>query len=165
MTSTINTLLILVSCLGCLLIQESWATGKKSRTLSEVLGGTGRAPVLLTKLFLGTCVFVIAFVSCKKDEELFSIRWSESWRIIIPLFIICALITGYLMAGKYRVNSIIQFNNLFGVGYIFLRIIHITFYEIFFRGILLYVLIEKIGLIPAVWMNIVFYALLHFQMR
>jgi membrane protease YdiL (CAAX protease family) len=163
MLTTFNTLLILALCFCCLLFQESWAASKKSRSLSDVLAGTGRGSFLLTKLLFASFVFLVAYVGCKRDEEVLALKLNENWKVIIPLFVTCSLVTGYLMAGKQRNNPIIQFNTFFGIAYIFMRIIHIILYEIFFRAILLFVLIDQIGLIPAVWLNIILYALLHFH--
>lgn len=141
-----------------------------SRQLQDILTGRGEPGVLLARLIAGIFFLGMAVV------HVAGIRESETAFLNIPdevktltLFLIAlitvfagGLITGYRMQfGSSSSNSLNHLPLFYPQGFVILRTVFLVVYEFFFRGILLFVLLESTGVIAAFSINTFLYVINH----
>ncbi len=145
------------------------ATGHRSGggQLKDILTGKGEPGILFTRLiagifFLGICTATI-FAKRNLASEIFTPAWCE-YQIPVWTLTAAAIITGTLSASKEifpAENSNPSLPLWFPPSFILLRTLFLIVYEFFFRGALLFVMIEDLGLITAVIVNLILYVLMH----
>ena len=115
---------------------------------------------------LGILLFGLLFLSYKPDfvKALISFNFSNSIAVIAGLIILVLTI----ILSKTSVNKVIanyhSVSNIYsgnGMVYFLLRSVFLFAYEIFFRGILLFTLIDVFGLILGIVICTLLYVLIH----
>ena len=144
-------------------------TGYKngSGKLKDILSGKGEPGILFIRLiagifFLGICT---ATLSAKRniDSEIFTPAWGE-YEIPVWVLMAAAIIVGTLSAFKKisPANSSIHFLPLhIPLSFILIRTLFLIVYEFFFRGVMLFIMIEDVGVTAAVIVNLILYTLIH----
>ena len=145
------------------------ATGHKSGggKLKDILTGKGEPGILFTRLiagifFLGLCT---ATISAKRNiaSEVFAPAWCD-YQIQLWALIAAAIIMGTLSASKEifpAENSNHSLPLFLPLSFILVRTLFLIVYEFFFRGVMLFVMIEDLGVITAVIVNLILYVLIH----
>lgn len=144
-------------------------TGHKSGggQLKDILTGKGEPGILFTRLiagifFLGLCT---ATISSQRNiaSEIFTPAWCE-YQTPVWTLIAAAIITGTLSASKElspAENSNHSLPLFLPLSFVLVRTLFLIIYEFFFRGVMLFVMIEDLGVIPAVIINLILYMLIH----
>jgi membrane protease YdiL (CAAX protease family) len=140
---------------------------KGSGQLEDILSGKGEPGILFTRLISGVFLLGIGaatlFIKINIDVEIFTFRWSD-YTGSVWIIIAAAMIIGFLSASKkvYPANnSNHSLPSYLPLSYVFIRILFMIVYEFFFRGMMLFVMIEDLGLVAAVIINLVLYTLVH----
>ena len=135
--------------------------------LKDVLSGKRDTDVLLRRMISGMFLLGIATVTIftirKIDIEIFAFAWND-YQLPVWLLIVAALSTGILTAGKKMFPAISSYHSLPShLPYLFvmIRTLFLIVYEFFFRGAMLFVMIEDFGAEAAVVLNIILYSLVH----
>ena len=145
------------------------ATAHKSGggQLKDILTGKGEPGILFARLIAG--IFFLgsytAAISAKRNvaSEIFTPVWCE-YKIPVWALIAAAIVTGTLSASKEifpAENSKHSLPRWFPLSFILVRTLFLIVYEFFFRGVMLFVMIEDLGLITAVIANLILYVLIH----
>lgn len=144
-------------------------TGHKSGggQLKDILTGKGEPGILFTRMiagifFLGLCT---AAVYAKRNiaSEIFTPAWCE-YQTPVWILTAAAIITGTLSASKEifpAENSNHSLPLYLPLSFIPVRTLFLIVYEFFFRGVMLFVMIEDLGVIAAVIVNLILYVLIH----
>lgn len=145
------------------------ATGHKSGggQLKDILSGKSEPGILFTRLiagifFLGICTATI-FVKRNLASEIFTPAWCE-YQTPVWTLIAAAIVTGTLSASKEispPENSNRSLPPYLPLSFILVRTLFLIVYESFFRGVMLFVMIEDLGVITAVIVNLILYVLIH----
>jgi membrane protease YdiL (CAAX protease family) len=140
---------------------------KDSRQLKDVLSGKGKPGILLTQLIAGIIFLGIGtatlFENRNLDVEIFTLIWSD-YDAYVWIIIATAIIIGTLSAFRKIYPSSISSHSLpsyLPLAFVLVRTLFLIVYESFFRGVMLFVMIEDFGLAAAVIVNLILYALLH----
>ena len=135
--------------------------------LKDILTGKGEPGILFTRLISGIFFLGLstAAVSSKRNvaNEIFTPVWCE-YHIPVWVLIAAAIVTGTLSASKEifpAENSNHSLPLWFPPSFILVRTLFLIVYEFFFRGVMLFVMIEDIGLLTAVIVNLILYVLIH----
>ena len=140
---------------------------KSNGHLKDILSGKGEADILFTRLLSG--IFLLGFgviiISIKSniDVEIFTLIWID-YSIAVWIIVIGAIIIGIISAFKkiYPSNNSCHFlPSYLPLSFVFVRTLFLIVYECFFRGVMLFVMIEDLGPAMAVVVNLMLYALLH----
>ena len=141
------------------------AAKNNSWKLKDVLSGQGDAGKLLINLiagifFLGIGAAVL-FEKRRMDSEIISFSWMDTGFVWILTAI--AAIVGVLSAFKRfdPNNSIHSLPLHLPLSFIPIRTLFIVIYEFFFRAVMLFIMIEDMGIVLAVFINLVFYVIVH----
>jgi membrane protease YdiL (CAAX protease family) len=143
------------------------SAGAKSGSgqLKDVLAGKGELDVLMIRLIAG--IFFLGIggaVLYERREAVHDIINPDlNYSYIVWILIVLAMIIGISSALK-RSN----FNNshhslpwYVPLAFVFTRTLFMIMYEFFFRGVMLFIMIEDMGAITAVILNLVLYMLVH----
>ena len=140
---------------------------KNSGQLKDILSGKGKPEILFTKLLSGIFLLgfgtVTLFEKRNVDLEIFALTWND-YNTSVWMLIAVAIIIGALSAFKKIYssnNSDYSLPSYLPLSFVLIRTLFLIVYEAFFRGIVLFVMIEDFGLVPAVIVNVIVYALLH----
>ena len=142
---------------------------ENSCDLKAILTGKGSPGILLSKLIAGILLLGIGitgvFLSRSFNEKILIPIVNNS---ALPAWIIIAIagLTGFFGAEKKLSASIINIQPLsfsFPLIFILLRTLFLIVYEIFFRGVMLFCMIEDFGIAVAVFMNLLLYVFIHWQ--
>ena len=140
---------------------------KNSGQLKDILSGKGKPDILFTKLLSGIFLLgfgtVTLFEKRNVDLEIFTLTWND-YNTSVWMLIAVAIIIGTLSAFKKIYssnNSDYSLPSYLPLSFVLIRTLFLIVYEAFFRGIVLFVMIEDFGLVPAVIVNVIVYALLH----
>ena len=140
---------------------------KNSGQLKDILSGKGKPEILFTKLLSGIFLLgfgtVTLFEKRNVDLEIFALTWND-YNTSVWMLIAVAIIIGTLSAFKKIYssnNSDYSLPSYLPLSFVLIRTLFLIVYEAFFRGIVLFVMIEDLGLVPAVIVNVIVYALLH----
>lgn len=135
--------------------------------LRDIISGKGEPGILFTRLiagifFLGLCA---ATISEKRniDGEIFTPAWCE-YQTPVWVLTAAAIVTGTLSASKelfHPENSDHSLPLYLPLSFILVRTLFLIVYEFFFRGVMLFVMIEDIGVIVAVIINLILYMVIH----
>lgn len=166
MTTTIITYMILSLCIAALLFAEICAASKKSHRLIDITNGKGKITVLNSKLLSGIIVFVVGcwYYSSlpESNMQIFEPAWSDEWSLTCLVVTITVGITGYNAARSNTFTNTSSSLNAFSLAtYLLLRIVFLVLYECFFRGVLLFILLNEVEVMPAILINVTLYALAH----
>ena len=140
---------------------------KSNGHLKDILSGKGEAAILFTRLLSG--IFLLGFgtiiisINRNIDVEVFTLTWID-YSIPVWIIIVAAIIIGILSAFKkiYPFNSSGHLlPSYLPLSFVLVRTLFLIVYECFFRGVMLFVMIEDFGFIAAVIVNLILYALLH----
>lgn len=140
---------------------------KSTGHLKDILSGKGEASALFTRLLSG--IFLLGFgtiiISIKRniDVEIFIPAW-DNYDTIVWVIALGAIIIGTLSAFKkiYPLNnSSYSFPFYLSLSFVFVRTLFLIVYETFFRGVVLLVTMEDLGVVVAVIVNLILYVLLH----
>ena len=146
-----------------------WASVRhRSGGLKDILTGKGEPGVLLNRLiagifFLGTGTIHIG-VTSNLDTDIFLLLPLEKPVYAWWLLTVAALITGTVSACKKITpcTSLTPFlPSSFPLTFGLIRTLFLIVYEFFFRGMMLFVMMEDFGTAAAIAINIVFYVLIH----
>ncbi len=166
MISSIVIYMILALCLLSLLLAEGWATEKKSRSFSQALSGSRTLSVLCLKLLFGCLIFLLGYECCIHfttiDERIFDPNWSNAYSFAVTPLAMLALVFGYSTAARKTRRPVNLAGNIsLLVIYFLLRVLFLLLYEYFFRGVLLFICIEAVGIVIAILINLSVYAMTH----
>lgn len=135
--------------------------------LKDILTGKGEPGILFTRLISGIFFLGLstAAVSSKRNvaNEIFTPVWCE-YQIPVWVLIAVAIVTGTLSASKEifpAENSNQSLPLWFPPSFILVRTLFLIVYEFFFRGVMLFVMIEDVGMITAMIVNLILYVLIH----
>lgn len=140
----------------------------RSGELIEILTGKSEPGVLLNRLIAGIFFLGIGTVHIlfkrNMDADIFmsfhSDKLLHTWWILAA----AAVTVGTLSAFKKITNHTSITPSLpssFLLSFGFIRTLFLIVYEFFFRGVLLFVMMEDFGMEAAVVINIIFYVLIH----
>ena len=140
---------------------------KDSRQLKDVLAGKGKPGILLTQLIAGIIFLgigtVTLFENRNLDVEIFTLIWND-YDTYVWIIIAAAIIVGTLSAFRKIYPSNISSHSLplyLPLAFVFIRTLFLIVYESFFRGAMLFVMIEDFGISAAVIINLILYVSLH----
>ena len=138
----------------------------ESRYLKDILTGKGDAGILFTQLiagilFLGMGVAII-YVTKELDDSIFIPLWSE-YHYSVWILVAVAMIIGVVFAKKIipvpNSNSFLPPH--LPLSFVLIRTLFLIVYELYFRGVMLFVMIEDFGILMAVVLNLFFYVFVH----
>jgi membrane protease YdiL (CAAX protease family) len=143
------------------------SVGAKSGSgqLKDVLAGKGELDVLMIRLIAGIFFFgtgaAILFERRELGQEIIDLNLNYNY--IVWTLIALTMITGISSALKKS-----NFNNSHHslpyyapLAFVFTRTLFMIMYEFFFRGVMLFIMIEDIGITAAIILNLVLYMLVH----
>lgn len=140
---------------------------KSSGQLKDILSGKGTPDILFTKMISGIFLLgfgtVTLFEKRNVDLEIFTATWND-YNTSVWIIIALTIIIGTLSAFKKIYPSNNSSHSLpfyLPLSFVCVRTLFLIVYESFFRGVVLFVMIEDFGLVPAVIVNLILYALLH----
>lgn len=140
---------------------------KNSGQLKDILSGKGKPDILFTKLLSGIFLLgfgtVTLFEKRNVDLEIFTLTW-HGYNTYVWVIIAVAIIIGTLSAFKKIYpsnNSGHSLPSYLPLSFVFVRTLFLIVYEFFFRGVMLFVMIEDFGISAAIAVNLILYALLH----
>jgi len=139
-----------------------------SGELKDILTGNGEPGVLLNRLiagifFLGAGTIHLS-INKNLDPEIFLPLQNKNTFHIWLLIVAVAVIVGTFSAiKKITPHTFITSSvpSSFPLSFVFIRTLFLIVYEFFFRGVMLFVMIEDFGMEAAVILNILFYVLIH----
>lgn len=145
------------------------ATGYKngSGQLKDILSGKGEPGTLMARLIAGIFFLGIggAVLLAKRnvDAGIITPDWSN-YDSIVWFLIAAAFITGIISALK-KIHPANNFNHSLPfshpLSFLFIRTLFLIVYEFFFRGAVLFIMIEDVGVVTAVIVNLILYVLVH----
>ena len=97
------------------------------------------------------------------DLGIFTPTWND-YDTSVWIMIAAAIIVGTFSAFKKIYPSNISSHSLpsyLPLAFVFIRTLFLIVYECFFRGVMLFLMIEDLGTAAAVFVNLILYALLH----
>ena len=140
---------------------------KGSRQLKDVLSGKGEPGTLIVRLAAGIFFLglggAILFVKRNVDGGIIKPDW-DKFDLIVCFLIILAVIAGTLSALKqlsatHIFNVFLPFS--LSLSFLLIRTFFLIVYEFFFRCVVLFIMIEYVGLVAAVIANLILYAVVH----
>ena len=142
-------------------------TGAKSGSgqLKDVLSGKGEAGILFSRLMAGIFFLgigaIVLFERRELDLQLISPGWNGHYMVWILAAV--AIIVGIYSALKKPVtnNSLHSFPLHLPLSFVLIRTLFLMVYELFFRGIMLVIMMEDMGVVMAIIFNLIFYVLVH----
>ena len=140
---------------------------KNNGHLKDILSGKGETAILFTRLISG--IFLLGFgtiiISIKRDiEGALFIHIYHDYETFVWIIMAAAITIGILSAFRkiYPPNSSGHSLPLYlPLSFVFVRTLFLIVYEAFFRGVMLFVMIEDFGVPAAVIINLMLYVLLH----
>ena len=143
------------------------STGAKSGSgqLKDILAGKGEAGILFSRLMAGIFFLgigaIVLFERRELDTRIISLSWNGNY--IVWILTAAALILGiYSALKKPAANNLLHSLPLhLPVSFLLIRTLFLIVYELFFRGIMLVIMMEDMGLVIAIILNLVFYVLVH----
>ncbi len=140
---------------------------KGSGQLKDVLSGKGEPVTLMARLFAGIFFLglggAILFVNRNVDVGIITPDLDKS-DLVVWALIILAVIAGTLSALK-QLSATHIFNVSLPVSlslsFLLIRTLFLIVYEFFFRCVLLFIMIEDVGMVAAVIANLILYAVVH----
>lgn len=165
MLSYIITYGLLLFYYSLFLLAVSTGVKNDSGKLKDVLEGKGEAGILFCRLVAGIFFLgigaAILFEKRKLDTGIISPEWNSN--IIVWLIAFAAVIVGITSAFKnLNHNSSIHSLPLhLPLSFLFTRTLFLIVYEFFFRGVMLFIMIEDTGMIAAIILNLIFYVFVH----
>lgn len=140
---------------------------KTSGQLKDILSGKGKPDILFTKLLSGIFLLgfgtVTLFEKRNVDLEIFTLTWND-YDTSVWIIIVVAIVIGTFSAFKKIYpsnNSDHSLPSYLPLSFVFVRTLFLIVYESFFRGVMLFVMIEDFGISAAITVNLILYALLH----
>ena len=140
---------------------------KNSGQLKDILSGKGEPDILFTRLISGIFLLgfgtVTLFEKRNVDLEIFALIWTD-YKTSAWIIIAAAIIIGTLSAFKKIYPSNNSGHSLpfhLPLSFVLVRTLFLIVYESFFRGVMLFVMIEDFGVYAAIIVNLILYALLH----
>ncbi|MEI9944225.1 MAG: CPBP family intramembrane glutamic endopeptidase [Chitinophagaceae bacterium] len=170
MSSTFITYFLIFSGFALLLISEAIGHASKSLKFEDILCGRGDMNTLIRKHLFASVVlgFAILFLNLLLKNEN---RWllpagNDEWFVIWIIAMFAAFFAGSFAAkeklrGFYKSTPVIFLPGHLTNYYFLSRALFLIVYEFFFRGVLLENMIKSTGIILAIIINIIFYALAH----
>lgn len=140
---------------------------KNNGHLKDILSGKGETAILFTRLISG--IFLLGFgtiiISIKRDiDGALFIHICNDYETFVWIIMAAAITIGILSAFRkiYPPNSSGHSLPLYlPLSFVFVRTLFLIVYEAFFRGVMLFVMIEDFGVPAAVIINLMLYVLLH----
>ncbi|TAL43145.1 MAG: CPBP family intramembrane metalloprotease [Chitinophagaceae bacterium] len=168
MSVTLITYCIILTAFILLLQAEFYTCTKKSRGLQQVISEEGNVSLLNKKNF--SCALLFGTVSIYWFLLNDNIRLLDTPVLIndrlnvLILLSVFAIITGYSAAKKIfplHSSPVTVISLSASLSFILLRTLFLTVYEFFFRGILLFTMVQHMGEGMAVIVNVLLYVLAH----
>jgi membrane protease YdiL (CAAX protease family) len=144
-------------------------TGYKSGSgqLKDVLSGKAEPGMLFIQLITGICFLgmgaAIIYTKSHIDNAILTPAWHEYGPLTWTLMLL-AMMTGFLSVPKKIIPSFSSTGFLpfhLPLSFVLIRTLFLIVYEIFFRGVMLFVMIGDFGVVIAVILNQVFYVIVH----
>lgn len=140
---------------------------KGSGQLKDVLSGKGEPGKLFTRMISGIFLLGIgtATLLAKRnvDLEIFTPAWIDQNKTVWILIAV-AIIIGALSALK-KISPVSNSDHslpfYLPLSFLFIRTLFLIVYEFFFRGVVLFIMAEDLGVTTAVIINLILYALVH----
>ncbi|SRR5258705_1246046 len=140
---------------------------KGSGQLKNVLSGKGEPIRLFSRLISGVFILgigtVTLFAKSNVDIEIFTPVWND-YHTSVWVLIAAAIAIGSFSAFKKLSpadNSGPFLPFYLPLSFVFIRTLFLIVYESFFRGIVLFIMMEDLGAIAAIIINLILYALVH----
>ncbi len=138
----------------------------KFRNLIDVLNNGNRIRLLNLKHFLGIIIFGAVPLTFYSTKLSFKISSSDSIWILIGSFAVASFLAAFIAYSsakkiKLSPHDIRNDFSLEITGYFIIRVIFLISYEFFFRGVLLYLFVDEIGLWPAIIVITALYVIIH----
>jgi membrane protease YdiL (CAAX protease family) len=168
MLTVITTYSMLLLYYGLFLIAVYTTTKNGSGHLGEILERNGETGVLFNRLlagilFLGTGT-AHAIMLRDVNREIFEWPWDESnaflWMIICGIAIIAGTSSALKEIFSHKAITATQPLH-FSLSYTSVRVFFLIVYEFFFRGVVLFTVIQDAGIITAVLINLALYVFIH----
>jgi len=144
------------------------STGAKngSGQLKDILAGNGEADILFIRFIAGIFFLGLSTIVLfeKRTLDTGIIAPNCNWDLIVWVLITAALVIGILAAIKktdLSNNSIHPLPFHLPLSFILTRTLFLIVYEFFFRGAILYTMIEDMNVVLAIIINLFLYALVH----
>lgn len=138
---------------------------KGSGKLKNVLAGKADAGVLFTQLISGIIFLGIGTIILfeKRNIDTAIISFNFRFDLFVWLLTTTAFLVGTFSAFKKinPNNSIHSLPPYLPLSFILVRTLFLIVYEIFFRGVMLFIMIEDMGIVLAIILNLFFYMLVH----
>ena len=136
-----------------------------SGQLKFLITGKGEQGILLSRMlagifFLGIGSFQI-ILSDKVDTSVFILSFDYLNDPVLMIIVCLAIFIGLASAMKKDILPDKIFTGAFTLTFLITRIIFLVTYEFFFRGVMLYVVLQDFGIITAIAVNIILYVLSH----
>jgi membrane protease YdiL (CAAX protease family) len=138
-----------------------------SGQFKDVLSGKGEPGTLMARLVAGIFFLglgsAILFVKRNVDSGIITPDW-DKYDLIVWVLIALAVIVGTLSALKQLFTTNIFNDPLpfsLPLSFLFVRTLFLIVYEFFFRGAVLFIMIEDVGVVTAVIANLILYVLVH----
>ena len=158
-------LLLLYYCFFFKTVQTGFK--RSSGQLEDILSGKGEPGILFTRLIAGIFLLSAGTVTLSMKENIdatiFMPKYSD-YDVSVWIIIAAAIIIGFLSAFKKvypATNSHHSLPSSLPLSYVLIRILFMIVYEFFFRGMMLFVMMEDFGPAAAVVINLILYTLIH----
>jgi membrane protease YdiL (CAAX protease family) len=143
------------------------STGAKSGggQLKDVLAGNGEAGILFSRLMAGIFFLgigaIVLFERRGLDVRIISLTWGDHYIVWIVAF--AAIVVGIFSALKksFPAHSLHSLPLHLPLSFVLIRTLFLMVYELFFRGIMLVIMREDMGVVLAIIFNLIFYVLVH----
>ena len=165
MLNYIITYALLLFCYSMFFLAVTKGAKRDSGQLKDVLTGKGEAEILFGRLMAGIFFLgiggIVLFERRELDMQIISFDWNAD--LVVWITAAAAIIPGIYSALKKPIfnNSLHSLPLHLPLSFLLIRTLFLIVYEFFFRGIMLVIMTEDMGVILAIIVNLVFYMLVH----
>ena len=166
MLNYITTYGLILSCYSLYFIAVM--ASNKSGQLRDILTGKGEWSVLFKRMISGIFFLGIGattlFIKRNPDPAIFMFGWKMNETSMWIYMSTTAISIGIVSASKklfLAINSIPLLPVYLPPLYVFIRALFLIMYEIFFRGLVLFIMLEDFGITIAIIINLFLYVLVH----
>lgn len=153
-----------------LLLPETSPAARNAHSLAEVLKCNTHISRLMEKYGSGIIVMgLVTWYLAAGFISMFQVKLNSLpvyLHFIFFVLVLSAILVGCFSAKSMQMHPYVNYSvystSTFAV-YILLRAQFLVVYELFFRGILLFACVEQVGLVIAILINILLYAIAHFN--
>lgn len=160
---------LLLFCYSLYFITVTTGAKNGGAQLKDVLSGKSEPVTLFSRLIAGIFVLgigaTVLFEQRELDAAIISFDWNSNY--IVWILTGAAMIIGVFSAFKKSTpnNSIHSLPIHLPLSFVLIRTLFLIVYEFFFRGVMLFIMIEDTGVVIAIIFNLVLYVLVHWSDR